>query len=77
MITLGWWGKALAARLPSHIVKAAGLRAGMTCSMRLLDSGEVRMRFLGSTAAEGAKANVEAAAEEPADPTNSRRPAKW
>jgi antitoxin component of MazEF toxin-antitoxin module len=71
MITLGTWGKALAARLPSHICKAAGLRAGMVCTMRLLDDGSIRIQPAGDAS------RLKAAVPTPEGLTAPRRSATW
>ncbi|TWO73260.1 AbrB/MazE/SpoVT family DNA-binding domain-containing protein [Caenimonas sedimenti] len=38
------WGNSLALRLPSAVLEAAGLQEGSMVSVRLLDSGDLRLR---------------------------------
>lgn len=50
MATLGYWAHSLALRLPAEVVEQAKLRAGDVCSVRLLDSGDIRIRLSGAAA---------------------------
>jgi antitoxin MazE len=38
------WGNSTGMRLPAAVLEAAGLRAGDYCHVRLLDSGDIRIR---------------------------------
>lgn len=53
------WGHSLGLRIPSVIAQAAGLRAGSHLEVRLLDSGEIRLRPVGHVAAVDASAGKE------------------
>jgi len=44
------WGHSLGLRIPSAIAQVAGLRAGSYLEVRLLDSGEIRLRPVGHLA---------------------------
>lgn len=63
MVTLGTWGNALALRLPSNIVKTAGLRPGLQAECRLRDDGSIVVRLLGSRARRRAAAAEQATEE--------------
>ncbi len=67
MTTLGAWGRALALRLPSHIVQTGQLKPGMTCDCRLLDDGTIRVRLGGAVARDSAAASDPALAKAPGD----------
>ncbi len=56
MPKLGIWGRALALRLPAHIVQTAQLKPGMTCTCRLLDDGSIRVKVTGLQAQSAATA---------------------
>ena len=43
-IRLSRWGNSTGLRLPSAIMEAAGLKAGDYVFVRLLDSGDIRVR---------------------------------
>ena len=47
---LSLWGHSLGLRIPSAIAQVAGLRAGSYLEVRLLDSGEIRLRPVGHLA---------------------------
>lgn len=53
------WGNSLGLRIPFVIAQAAGLRAGSYLEVRLLDSGEIRLRPVGHIAAVDASAGKE------------------
>jgi antitoxin component of MazEF toxin-antitoxin module len=38
------WGNSTGVRLPSSVMEAAGLKVGDYCYIRLLDSGDIRIR---------------------------------
>jgi antitoxin component of MazEF toxin-antitoxin module len=57
MAKLGIWGRALALRLPSHIIHAAQLKLGTEVTCRLLDDGSIRVKL------QGLQANSAAGAE--------------
>ncbi|WP_369821767.1 AbrB/MazE/SpoVT family DNA-binding domain-containing protein [Polaromonas sp. OV174] len=38
------WGNSTGLRIPSHVLDAAGLKAGAYVHVRLLDSGDIRVR---------------------------------
>lgn len=64
------WGNSTGVRLPAAVLEAAGLRPGDYCQVRLLDSGDIRLRPVrGGISAEPA--------EEPASPTDAEIAAKW
>ncbi len=63
MVTLGMWGNALALRLPSHIVKAAKLRAGMAAELRLKDDGSIVVRLASANARRRAEIAIRASPE--------------
>lgn len=44
MMRLTRWGHSLGLRLPSEVAQAAGLKAGDYVYVRLLDSGDIRVR---------------------------------
>lgn len=70
MVTLGMWGNALALRVPSHIVKAAKLRVGMTAELRLRDDGSISVVLAGANARRRASAGqVESSESAKAAPT--------
>jgi antitoxin MazE len=41
------WGNSIGVRLPAAVLDAAGLKAGDYCQVRLLDSGDIRLRPAG------------------------------
>ena len=45
---VGRWGGSLSVRLPKEVALAAGLQVGDQVSVRLLDSGDLRVRPLKS-----------------------------
>ena len=53
------WGHSLGLRIPYVIAQAAGLKAGSYLEVRLLDSGEIRLRPVGHIAAVDASAGKE------------------
>lgn len=53
------WGHSLGLRIPSAIAQVAGLRAGSYLEVRLLDSGEIRLRPIGNLATVDASAGKE------------------
>lgn len=44
---LNRWGHSVGLRLPKSVLEAAGLTAHSAVSIRLLDSGEIRLRPIG------------------------------
>ena len=38
------WGNSVGCRIPAPVLEAAGLRAGAYVHVRLLDSGEIRLK---------------------------------
>lgn len=44
---LNRWGHSVGLRLPKSVLEAAGLTASSAVSIRLLDSGEIRLRPIG------------------------------
>ena len=44
---LNRWGHSVGLRLPKSVLEAAGLTAHSVISIRLLDSGEIRLRPIG------------------------------
>ena len=44
---LNRWGHSVGLRLPKSVLEAAGLTAHSAISIRLLDSGEIRLRPIG------------------------------
>jgi antitoxin MazE len=38
------WGNSTGVRLPAAVIEAAGLKVGDYCYVRLLDSGDIRIR---------------------------------
>jgi antitoxin component of MazEF toxin-antitoxin module len=44
---LNRWGHSIGLRLPKSVLEAAGLTAHSAVSIRLLDSGEIRLRPIG------------------------------
>jgi antitoxin MazE len=44
MVRLTRWGNSTGLRLSKELMMAAGMRAGDSVSLRLLDSGEIRVR---------------------------------
>ena len=53
------WGHSLGLRIPYVIAQATGLKAGSYLEVRLLDSGEIRLRPVGHIAAVDASAGKE------------------
>jgi antitoxin MazE len=47
-IRLSKWGNSLGARIPYSIVASAELKAGALLDVRLLDSGEIRLKPVGA-----------------------------
>lgn len=76
MVKLGLWGNhSLALRLPSHIVRAASLRPGLTVTLRLMDDGTIRVKPVGPTAlARAAAGNTQAPME---NESTARSPVQW
>jgi antitoxin component of MazEF toxin-antitoxin module len=54
MPKLGIWGRALAIRLPSHIVQTAQLKPGTEVTCRLLGDGSIRVKLAGQKASSAA-----------------------
>lgn len=42
------WGNSTGLRIPKAVMEAAGLKPGRTVSLRVLDSGDIRVRPLGA-----------------------------
>jgi antitoxin component of MazEF toxin-antitoxin module len=50
MRTLGLWGASLSLRIPPALARIARLQPGMTCTLRLLDDGTIRLKLTGPAA---------------------------
>jgi antitoxin MazE len=65
------WGHSLGLRIPSAIAQVAGLRAGSYLEVRLLDSGEIRLRPVGHIA------TVDTSAGKEVEVATAPRTSKW
>ena len=66
-IRLSRWGNSTGLRLPAAIMEAAGLKVGDYVFIRLLDSGDIRVRPTKSSVPVGVDGGVAAPAKPPAD----------
>ena len=65
------WGNSTGLRIPAAVLEAAGLKVGDYCYVRLLDSGDIRLR----PAREAVSA--EATEDDPLALTDAEVAAKW
>jgi len=66
-IRLSRWGNSTGLRLPAAIMEAAGLKVGDYVFVRLLDSGDIRVRPTKLSIPAGVESNVTTRARPPAD----------
>lgn len=66
-IRLSRWGNSTGLRLPAALMEAAGLKAGDYVFVRLLDSGDIRVRPTKLIVSAGVEGGEAAPAKPPAD----------
>jgi antitoxin MazE len=64
------WGNSTGLRLPANVLEATGLKAGSYVSVRVLDSGDIRLRPIGRMRPANDDSGVTAESAPPA-------PTKW
>lgn len=67
------WGNSVGIRVPGSVLEAAGLKVGDYCEVRLLDSGDIRVRP--ATAASASA--IEPLSRDLSLPTDQEVAAKW
>ena len=60
------WGNSIGIRIPAHVLGAAGLKVGDHVFVRLLDSGDIRVRPVAKVSASAGVDEGEAALAKPA-----------
>jgi len=65
------WGNSTGIRIPAAVLEAAGLNVGDYCHVRLLDSGDIRLRPVHETIP------AERLQEDPVPLTDEEVAAKW
>ena len=64
------WGNSIGIRIPAHVLGAAGLKAGDHVYVRLMDSGDIRVRPVAGVSASAGADEGGTALAKPASPVD-------